>query len=279
MWSCDHAQISPQIIVTHGEIVLDRNRECSCVNMLPLWSEIECKLLRVWLCEGVSICIRLQLESCWTSMSTSDHVLMWPCSSFTIYQSDTWRDCPRNRNGVVQECLHFKKWNNISFKINFSEYGSVKVCLYVHKSGVLEFLINLRHVHLWPCGHMTMFKSHHKSKWHMEILLYVEVDGGAVWECLHLDLRSILIYINPRKIWIEEDRNQKKKERRGVQNESCSKKRNEMHEPTTMHYNAIYVRNNFQERNFLIGTLLMYILNRDNSHANIAKKHIAQKVT
>ena len=29
----------------------------------------------------------------------------------------------------------------------------------------------------------------------------------------------------------KEDQNQKKKERRGVQNESCSKKRNEMHEP------------------------------------------------
>ena len=58
----------------------------------------------------------------------------------------------------------------------------------------------------------------------------------------------------------KEDQNQKKKERRGVQNESCSKKRNEVHEPTTMHYNAIYVRNNFQGRNFLIGsTLLMYI--------------------
>ena len=58
----------------------------------------------------------------------------------------------------------------------------------------------------------------------------------------------------------KEDQNQKK-ERRGVQNESCSKKRNEVHEPTT--YNAlqcIYVRNNFQGRNFLIGsTLLMYI--------------------
>ena len=82
---------------------------------------------------------------------------------------------------------------------------AVWMCVYVYiRVQYPSFLINLRHVHLWPYGHVTMFKSHHKSKWHMEIQLYVEVHG-VVWECLHLDLRSILIYINPWKIWMHEN--------------------------------------------------------------------------
>ena len=35
MWSCDHAQISPQIIVTHGEVDLGKSGECPLVTM---WS-------------------------------------------------------------------------------------------------------------------------------------------------------------------------------------------------------------------------------------------------
>ena len=36
MWSCDHVQISPDIIVTHGEIFLGRSGEWSFVRMLTL---------------------------------------------------------------------------------------------------------------------------------------------------------------------------------------------------------------------------------------------------
>ena len=38
MWSCDHAQISPQIIVTHGEVDLG-----------------ECPLVTMWSCDHVQI--------------------------------------------------------------------------------------------------------------------------------------------------------------------------------------------------------------------------------
>ena len=116
--------------------------DCSHTVVDLLYSMSPCDHVVMWPCSNLPTnhCDTWRGRS-WR-VSTCDHVVMWPCSNFTIYQSDTWRDCPRNSSGVVRECLeclHFKKWNNISFKINFSEYGRVNVCLCVHKSAVPKF--------------------------------------------------------------------------------------------------------------------------------------------